>query len=270
MNESINNYYQYLLKKEKPFLISGPCVIESEDHCLFMAEKIKDICDQFKIEYIFKASFDKANRTKLTNFRGLNNLDLSLKVFESIKSKIGVRVCTDFHESYQAPILAEVVDILQIPAFLCRQTDLLISAANTGKIVNVKKGQFISGYDTDRIVGKIKGSNNDLIFLTERGNTFGYDDYIVDFRNISIMKKNAPVIFDVGHSLQRGCAGGSSGSHMEFAEPLLRAALAIGVEGIFMEVHDDPDNALSDGTTSVKLSSLKGLLERSLSLWKKN
>ena len=269
MCSSIKEYYSKLISLDKPFLISGPCVIESKDHCLFMADNIKKICDELNIEYIFKASFDKANRTKLTNFRGLNNLEASLNVFQSIQENIGVKVCTDFHETYQAKLLGEVVDILQIPAFLCRQTDLWVSAAKTGKIVNVKKGQFISGKDTDRITGKICDSNNDLIFLTERGNNFGYDDYVVDFRNLTIMKKNAPVIFDVGHSLQRGCAGGSSGSHMEFAEPLLRAALAVGVEGIFMEVHDDPLNALSDGTTSVKLSELKSLLKRCDDLWKK-
>ena len=269
MQNLLKNYYKELLKSDKPFLISGPCVIESKEHCLFMAEKIKEICDKLKIEYIFKASFDKANRTKLKNFRGLSNIEESLDVFNSIKTKIGIKVCTDFHETYQAPIVGEVVDILQIPAFLCRQTDLLVSAAKTGKIVNVKKGQFISGKDTDRITSKIKDSENDMIFLTERGNNFGYDDYIVDFRNITIMQKNAPVIFDVGHSLQRGCAGGSSGSNMEFAEPLLRAALAVGVEGIFMEVHDNPERALSDGTTSVKLSDLEPLLERNAGLWRK-
>ena len=163
---------------------------------------------------------------KLKNFRGLANIEKSLDVFNSIKKEIGVKVCTDFHETYQAPIVAQVVDILQIPAFLCRQTDLLVSAAKTGKIVNVKKGQFISGYDTDRITSKIKDSENDMIFLTERGNNFGYDDYVVDFRNISIMKKNAPVIFDVGHSLQRGCARGSSGANMEFAEPFIEGCIS--------------------------------------------
>ena len=269
MTNSLKQYYSKLLDSKKPFLISGPCVIESKDHCLFMAEKIKEICDKFNIEYIFKASFDKANRTKITNFRGLENIEKSLDVFKSVQTQIGVKVCTDFHETYQAPLIGPVVDILQIPAFLCRQTDLLISAAKTGKIVNVKKGQFISGNDTDRITSKIKDSQNDQIFLTERGNNFGYDDYVVDFRNITIMKKNAPVIFDVGHSLQRGCAGGSSGGNMQYAEPLLRAALAVGVEGIFMEVHDNPDKALSDGTTSVKLSELESLIRRNSELWRK-
>ena len=269
MSTSIKNYYSELVKSNKPFLISGPCVIESRDHCLFMAENIKKICNELEIEYIFKASFDKANRTKLKNFRGLDDIELSLDIFREIKTEIGIKVCTDIHETYQASLVGETIDIIQIPAFLCRQTDLLISAAKTGKIVNVKKGQFISGNDTNRITGKLKDSNNDLIFLTERGNNFGYDDYVVDFRNITIMKKNAPVIFDVGHSLQRGCAGGSSGSNMEFAEPLLRAALAVGVDGIFMEVHDNPPKALSDGTTSIKLSELKDLLKRNSDIWKK-
>ncbi len=270
MDPNLATYYQKLIDSPKPFLIAGPCVIESKEHCLLMASKIKEITDIFGIEYIFKASFDKANRTKLENFRGLKDIDKSMDIFQYIKTNLGIKICTDIHESFQASIVSEVVDIIQIPAFLCRQTDLLISAAKTGKIINVKKGQFISGYDTERITAKIMNSKNNLIFLTERGNTFGYGDYIVDFRNIPIMNKYAPVIFDVGHSLQKGCSGGSSGSNMEFAEPLLKAALAIGVEGIFMEVHDDPENALSDGTTSIKLSKLKSLLERINHLWLKD
>ena len=266
----MQNYYQDLLDSPKPFLISGPCVIENKDHCLFLATKIKEITDRLGIEYIFKASFDKANRTKLNNFRGLGKLDESLEVFSEIKSNLGIKVTTDFHEPSQASAISDVIDIIQVPAFLCRQTDLLVSAARTGKIVNVKKGQFISGYDTERIAAKIRDSSNSKIFLTERGNTFGYGDYIIDFRNLSIMNKFAPVIFDVGHSLQKGCSGGSSGSHMEFAEPLLRAALAIGVEGVFMEVHDDPQNALSDGSTSINLFELEDLLKRNEDLWIKS
>tara|TARA_B100000579_G_scaffold29587_1_gene20737 strand:- start:1311 stop:2141 length:831 start_codon:yes stop_codon:yes gene_type:complete len=269
MAPDLKDYYKYLVGSSKPFLISGPCVIENKDHSLYLATKIKEITDRLGIEYIFKASFDKANRTKLDNFRGLKNIEESLNVFRAIKEKLGLKVCTDFHEADQAAMIADVVDIIQIPAFLCRQTDLLVSAAKTGNIVNVKKGQFISGLDTDRITSKIKDSGNELIFLTERGNTFGYNDYVVDFRNIPIMKNFSPVIFDVGHSLQKGCSGGSSGSHMQFAEPLLKAALAIGVDGIFMEVHDDPKNALSDGSTSVKLSELEELLKRNEYLWLK-
>lgn len=257
-----------MLAADKPFLIAGPCVIESEDHCLYMAEAIKKITDKFDIPYIFKASFDKANRTKLHNYRGLG-IDRSIEIFQKVKQEIGVGVLTDFHEPLQATLLSPVVDILQIPAFLCRQTDMLTAAAETGKIVNIKKGQFISGYDTDRIVDKVKLSGNKNIFLTERGNTFGYGDYIVDFRNIQIMKNYAPVIFDVGHSLQKGCSGGSSGSKMEFAETYLKAALAIGVSGVFMETHDNPSQALSDGTTSMHLDRLESVINENKHLWRK-
>jgi 2-dehydro-3-deoxyphosphooctonate aldolase (KDO 8-P synthase) len=260
--------YQRLNLTNKPFLIAGPCVIESLDHSLFMAENLKKIAENHAIDFIFKSSFDKANRTKLKNYRGVG-FKSSIEIFQKVKEEIGVDICTDFHEPWQANEIKNVVDIIQIPAFLCRQTDMLIAAAETNRIINIKKGQFISGYDTERIVNKVKESGNNKIFLTERGNTFGYGDYIVDFRNIQIMKKYSPVIFDVGHSLQKGCSGGSSGSHMEFAETYLRAALAVGVSGIFMEVHNYPKKALSDGTTSVKLNNLDVLLNRNKSLWKK-
>ena len=259
--------YNSLLNVEKPFLISGPCVIESEDHCMFMAENIKNIADKLGIEYIFKASFDKANRTALTNYRGLG-LDKSLKIFARSRDELKIPVLTDFHESWQARSLQDCVDVLQIPSFLSRQTDLLVAAAETGKIVNIKKAQFVSGHDTKKMVDKCIDSGNGSVFLTERGNTFGYGDYIVDFRNLVVMSEYAPVIFDVGHSLQNGCSGGSSGSKIQFAEPYLRAALAIGVNGIFMEVHDDPENALSDGTTSIKLSSLYELLNSNMDVWR--
>jgi len=265
-------YYDRLYKNLKssaiPFLIAGPCVIESLDHSLFMAEELKKITEKHNINFIFKSSFDKANRTRLKNYRGVD-FDKSLEIFQKVKESLSVDICTDFHEPWQANEIKDAVDIMQIPAFLCRQTDMIVAAAKTGRIVNIKKGQFISGYDTERVVNKSKDSGNNKIFLTERGNTFGYDDYIVDFRNIHIMKDYAPVIFDVGHSLQKGCSGGSSGSHMEFAETYLRAALAVGVSGIFMEVHDNPKNALSDGSTSVKLSDLDVLLNRNKSLWRK-
>ena len=260
--------YRNLVNAEKPFLIAGPCVIESLDHSLFMAERIKKICEKHDTEFIFKSSFDKANRTKLKNYRGLG-LSESVRIFEKLKKELDVNICTDFHEPWQAKEIKDVIDVLQIPAFLCRQTDTIVSAAKTNKIVNIKKGQFISGYDTERVVNKAFLSGNKKIFLTERGNNFGYGDYIVDFRNIQIMKNYAPVIFDLGHSLQKGCSGGSSGSNMEYSETLLRAALATGVSGIFMEVHDDPKNALSDGSTSIKLSNLDVLLERNKYLWRK-
>jgi len=265
-------HYKKLYKKlnsaNKPFLIAGPCVIESLDHSLYMAENLKKIAEKRNINLIFKSSFDKANRTKLKNYRGIG-FKKSIDVFEKVKEKIGVDICTDFHEPWQANELKHTVDILQIPAFLCRQTDMIVAAAETKRIVNIKKGQFISGTDTERVVDKSFLAGNRSVFLTERGNTFGYGDYVVDYRNIQIMKKYAPVIFDVGHSLQKGCSGGSSGSNMEFAESLLRASLAVGVNGVFMEVHDDPVNALSDGTTSVKLSELALLLDRNEYFWRK-
>lgn len=261
--------YNLLLENKKPFLIAGPCVIESESHCLYMAENIQKITEKFKIDYIFKASFDKANRTALKNYRGLG-LGASLEIFSKIRSDLEIPVLTDFHESWQAEKLKECVDVLQIPSFLSRQTDLIVAAAKTGKIVNIKKAQFVSGYDTKKMVDKSRDSGNDKIFLTERGNTFGYGDYVVDFRNLVIMRDYAPVIFDVGHSLQNGCSGGSSGSKIQFAESYLRAALAVGVDGIFMEVHNDPQNALSDGTTSIKLDSLYELLNRNMDIWGKS
>jgi 2-dehydro-3-deoxyphosphooctonate aldolase (KDO 8-P synthase) len=260
--------YNKLINSKKPFLIAGPCVIESLDHTLFMADAIKKICENNKIEFVFKSSFDKANRTKLKNYRGLG-LSESIKIFDTLKKELEVSICTDFHESWQAKEIKDVVDILQIPAFLCRQTDMIVAAAETNKIINIKKGQFISGHDTERVVNKSILSGNNKVFLTERGNNFGYGDYVVDFRNIQIMKNYAPVIFDLGHSLQKGCSGGSSGSNMKYAETLLRAALGVGVSGVFMEVHDDPKNALSDGNTSVKLSNLDVLLKSNKHLWRK-
>ena len=254
-------------KPNTPVLISGPCVIESLDHCLFMASSIKEICERLSIPYVFKASFDKANRTKLANYRGFH-IDKAVEIFKKIKEKIDVPILTDFHESWQAEILSECVDILQVPAFLCRQTDMLVAASNTQCVVNIKKGQFVSGYDTERMVDKVTDGENKRVLLTERGNTFGYGDYVVDFRNLVIMRDFTPVIFDVGHSLQKGCSGGSSGSNIRFAEPLLRAALAVGVDGIFMEVHDDPPNAKSDGSSSVNLNVLEPMLYRCRSLWR--
>ncbi|MAH43862.1 3-deoxy-8-phosphooctulonate synthase [archaeon] len=242
-------------------LISGPCVIESLDHCLFMASSIKEICEQLSIPYVFKASFDKANRTRLSNYRGFH-IDKAVDIFKKVKEETGVPILTDFHESWQAEILSECVDILQVPAFLCRQTDMIVAASKTNRIVNIKKGQFVSGYDTGRMVDKATQSGNSNILLTERGNTFGYGDYIVDYRNLVVMREYAPVIFDATHCIQKGCSGGSSGSYRHFIEPLARAAIAVGVDGLFMETHDRPEDALSDGTSSIELSKLKNLLSR--------
>ena len=240
-------------------LISGPCVIESLSHCLFMAEEIKNICDKLNIQYIFKASWDKANRTSLNSYRGYP-LDESIEIFKEIKDSVKVPITTDFHEPYQAEKLSTVVDVLQVPAFLCRQTDILVSASRTGLPVNVKKAQFISGLDTEKVVNKVRFSGLSECWLTERGNIFGYGNYIVDMKNLSIMKKYAPVFFDASHSIQLGARGGTSGSEREYIEPLSKAAISVGVDGLFLEVHDNPDKALVDGTSSLKLDDLFTLL----------
>tara|TARA_B100002019_G_C21273911_1_gene604023 strand:- start:3320 stop:4123 length:804 start_codon:yes stop_codon:yes gene_type:complete len=248
--------------KDQPMvLISGPCAIENDDHPLFMAESISEICNELNIPYIFKASWDKANRTALQNFRGVD-IERSIKIFERIKKEVGCPITTDIHESYQADLLKGVVDLIQIPAFLCRQTDLLLSAGNTGCGVNVKKAQFVEGDDMIKVVDKIKSTGNKNILLTERGNTYGYGSYVVDFTNIIKMRKISPVIFDATHSVQQGSKGGSCGSFREYIEPLARAGVAVGVDGLFMEVHDRPEEALSDGTSSIRLSNLKNILTR--------
>ena len=246
--------------KSKPFvLIAGPCVIENGDHPLFMAEKIKTICDELNIPFIFKSSFDKANRTAMSHYRGVE-IDFANKVFEKIKSELGVPITTDFHESWQAELLKDNVDLLQIPAFLCRQTDMLVAAAKTGRPINVKKAQFISGEDMEKVVEKIRIAGNKNIVITERGNIYGYGDFVVDMRNLVTMRKIAPLVFDATHSVQKGCSGGSKGSNRQFIEPLAKAAVAVGVDSVFMEVHDNPEAALSDGTSSVRLSKLKNIL----------
>ena len=246
-------------------LISGPCAIENDDHPLFMAEKISEICSKLKIPYIFKASWDKANRTAISHYRGVD-IDRACRIFERIKNEIGCAITTDFHESYQPELLKDYVDLLQVPAFLCRQTDLLISAGNTGLSINIKKAQFVDGEDMEAVVGKIHSTGNKKVLLTERGNIYGYGNLVVDFRNIITMKKLAPVIFDATHSVQKGTKGGSKGSLREFIEPMARAAVAIGIDGLFMEVHDNPETALSDGSSSVRLSNLESILGRLLEI----
>jgi 2-dehydro-3-deoxyphosphooctonate aldolase (KDO 8-P synthase) len=246
-------------------LISGPCAIESVKHATFMAKEIKSRCEDLDIQYIFKASWDKANRTELKSYRGYD-LDLAVNMFQEIKSGADVLVTTDFHESWQAERLKDIVDVLQIPAFLCRQTDMLVSASRTGLPVNIKKGQFISAKDTKSVINKVTSSGDSDVWLTERGNVFGYGNYIVDYRNIVIMREYAPVIFDASHTVQKGAKGGSSGSCREFIEPLAKAAMAVGVDGLFIEVHDNPDEALSDGTSSLDLKDLTPLLEKVLKI----
>lgn len=256
----------FKLDKKRLTFISGPCALESVEHSIFMAREIKSRCDDLDIQYIFKASWDKANRTALNNYRG-HSIDDAVNMFGEIKSKVDVPILTDFHESWQAEILKDVIDVLQIPAFLCRQTDMLISASKTGLPINVKKGQFISAEDTEKIVGKVGSSD---VWLTERGNIFGYGSYVVDMRNLLIMKKYAPVIFDASHTVQQGTKGGSSGSCKEFIEPLAKAAVAVGIDGLFIEVHNKPNEALSDGTSSLDLKDLTPLLHRVLKIRRAN
>ena len=243
------------------FLISGPCQLENRDHAMFMAEEIKKITDKLQINLVYKTSFDKANRTSLKSERGIG-LDKSIKVFEEIKRNFDLPILTDVHSPEQCNQVKNVVDIIQIPAFLCRQTDLLVSAAKTNLIVNIKKGQFLAPWDMKNVIKKISDSNNDNILVTERGVSFGYNTLVSDMRSISILKKEQyPVIFDATHSVQQpGGKGVSSGGEREFIYDLSKAAIAVGIAGLFLEVHDDPDNAPSDGPNMLRLSDLENFL----------
>jgi 2-dehydro-3-deoxyphosphooctonate aldolase (KDO 8-P synthase) len=245
------------------FLIAGPCVIESEAHACAMAVKIARIAADCGMPYIFKASYDKANRSSLKSFRG-PGLAEGLRILKKIKKDFGFPVLTDIHESTQAAPVAEVCDILQIPAFLSRQTDLLIAAAKTGRIINVKKAQFLSPWDMNNVVEKIAGAGNEQIILTERGASFGYNNLVVDMRAFPVMQKlGYPVVYDVTHSVQLpGGQGHASGGQPQFIETLARAGAAAGVDGIFLETHDNPSAALSDGPNALPLAQLPSLLKR--------
>jgi len=245
------------------FLIAGPCVIESEAHARTMAERVSRIAGDCGVPYIFKASYDKANRSSLKAFRGPGLLE-GLRILGKIKSDLQLPILTDIHEAAQAQPAAEVCDILQIPAFLARQTDLLVAAAKTGRIVNVKKAQFLSPWDMGNVVEKIAASGNTNILLTERGASFGYQNLVVDMRSFPILQKlGYPVVFDVTHSVQLpGGQGHASGGQPEFIEPLARAGVAAGVDGIFLETHDNPAAALSDGPNALPLAQLPALLKR--------
>jgi 2-dehydro-3-deoxyphosphooctonate aldolase (KDO 8-P synthase) len=248
-------------------LIGGPCVIESEDFTLKMAEAILQVCDRLGVPFIFKSSFDKANRTSLDSFRG-HSLDAGLKILQRVKTEFGVPVLTDIHESYQAAPVAEVVDVLQIPAFLCRQTDLLLAAAATGRTVNVKKGQFLAPWDMKNVVKKLEAAGTNKILLTERGTSFGYNTLMVDFRALPQMREfGYPVVFDATHSVQMpGGQGNKSGGQREFVPYLARAAAAVGVDALFMEIHEDPDRAPSDGPNMIPLQQLESVLKPILSV----
>jgi 2-dehydro-3-deoxyphosphooctonate aldolase (KDO 8-P synthase) len=248
---------------QRPFLIAGPCVIESEQLVLDTAGRIAEIAGSLGMPYVFKSSYDKANRSSITSFRG-PGLEKGLEVLAKVRQQIGVPVLTDVHTESQADAAGKAVDVLQIPAFLCRQTDLLIAAARTGKVVNVKKGQFLSPQEMGNAVRKIEEFGNRRIVLTERGSSFGYNNLVVDMRSFPILRGfGYPVVFDATHSVQLPGGGGTkSGGQREFIEPLACAAAGAGVDGFFMEVHPNPDEALSDGPNMVPLHHLKALLER--------
>jgi 2-dehydro-3-deoxyphosphooctonate aldolase (KDO 8-P synthase) len=254
------------------FLIAGPCVIESEDHAIRMAEIIKGVTRSLGFPFIFKASYDKANRTSLKSYRG-PGLTEGLRVLQKVKNEVNVPVLTDVHESADVPQVAAVVDVLQIPAFLCRQTDLIVAAAKSGRVVNIKKGQFVSPWDMQHAVDKCREAGNRRVFVTERGSSFGYNNLVVDMRSLAIMRKFAPVVFDATHSVQlpsaaQGDDNGApvSGGQPEFIPVLARAAVAAGVDGVFMEVHDNPRQAKSDGANALESTKLRGLLKELLAI----
>ncbi len=250
-------------------LLAGPCVIEDEGIVMEIAEKVKAITDELGIDYYFKASFDKANRTSIHSYRG-PGLEEGLKILQKVKDKYGLKVVTDIHEPYQAEPVSKVVDMIQIPAFLCRQTDLLVAAAKTGKLINVKKAQFLAPWDMKNVINKLVESGNNNILICERGTSFGYNNLVVDMTGLIEMKKfGYPIIFDATHSVQKpGGKGNTSGGNREFVEYIAKAAVAIGVDGLFMEVHPDPDKALSDGPNMVKLSELKQILRKIIAIKK--
>ena len=248
------------------FLIAGPCVIESETHARGMADAIQRITSDLGIPYIFKASFDKANRTSVNSFRG-PGLREGVRILSAIARSTGLPVLTDVHEAAQCEAVAEAVDVLQIPAFLCRQTDLILAAAKTGRAVNIKKGQFVAPWDMRYSVEKARSTGNSRIFLTERGASFGYNTLVVDMRSLPVMRAMAPVVFDGTHSVQQpSAAQGVSGGQPEFIPLLARAAVAAGIDGLFLEVHDNPAQAKSDGANALPLDQLRPLLERLLAI----
>ncbi|MFM7195383.1 MAG: 3-deoxy-8-phosphooctulonate synthase [Bacteroidota bacterium] len=250
----------------KPVLFAGPCAAESQEICSEVAGAVQEICHDLGISYVFKASFDKANRTSGGSYRGPEN---GLKILEQVKKDFGVPVVTDVHESYQCAETAAVADVLQIPAFLCRQTDLLVAAARTGKTIKIKKGQFMAPEDMRFAADKVRSEGNSNVLLTERGSTFGYNNLVVDMRSLPVMRQYCPVIFDVTHSVQRpGGLGGKSGGDRQFAPFLARAAAATGIDGFFIETHPDPSIALSDGPNMIPLRDLRAFLTDIFSIWR--
>lgn len=252
---------------ERPFFIAGPCVIESEKHCLKMAEELASIASRLDIQLIFKASYDKANRTSSASYRG-PGADEGLRILERVRSTSGLPVLSDVHETGQVPAAAAVLDVLQIPAFLCRQTDLIRAAARSGRVVNLKKGQFLSPAEMGKVLAKALEAGAHRVMLTERGTCFGYNNLVVDFRSFAILREfGHPVVFDVTHSVQSpGGQGDRSGGDARFIPHLARAGAAAGVDGFFMEVHDNPERAMSDGPNSLRLSLLRRLVEEILEI----
>jgi len=249
--------------KNRFFLIAGPCVIESEELVFETAKKLKEITDKLNLDFVFKTSYDKANRTSIKSFRG-PGLEKGLAIIKDLKKELNIKVLTDVHDVHDVEKVAKVVDVIQIPAFLSRQTDLILEVARTGKIVNVKKAQFMAPWDIKFVIEKIESTGNKKIWITERGYIFGYNNLVVDFRSIVIMKKfGYPIIYDATHSLQKPSAGnGFSGGEREFIPYLARAAVAVGIDGLFMEVHPNPEEALSDAQTQYPLSQLENLLKQ--------
>jgi 2-dehydro-3-deoxyphosphooctonate aldolase (KDO 8-P synthase) len=259
-----------VLGGDRMVLFAGPCAAESYDICMETGAQVKALCQHLGIDYIFKSSFDKANRTSSGSYRG-PSIEGGLEILSRVKKDLEVPIVTDVHESYQCAEVATVVDVIQIPAFLCRQTDLLKAAARTGKAVKVKKGQFMAPEDMKYAIDKIKGEGNDKVFLTERGASFGYHTLVVDMRSLPIMRQYSPVIFDVTHSIQQpGGMGGSSGGQREFAPFLARAAAAAGVDGFFIETHPNPKKALSDGPNMIPLDEMEEFLKMIHRYWKVN
>ncbi|ASY62740.1 2-Keto-3-deoxy-D-manno-octulosonate-8-phosphate synthase [Sinorhizobium sojae CCBAU 05684] len=252
-------------QKERLTLIAGPCQMESREHAFMIAGKLVEICKSLGVGLVYKSSFDKANRTSLSGKRGIG-LDKAMEIFADLKLEFGFPVLTDIHTEEQCAAVAETVDILQIPAFLCRQTDLLVAAAKTGRAINVKKGQFLAPWDMKNVLAKFTASGNPNVLLCERGASFGYNTLVSDMRSLPIMAGlGAPVVFDATHSVQQpGGQGGSSGGQREFVETLARAAVAVGIAGLFIETHEDPDNAPSDGPNMVPLEDMPRLLEKLL------
>ena len=248
------------------FLIAGPCVIESEAHVRTMADALQRITADLAVPFIFKASYDKANRTSAKSFRGPGLLE-GTRILGRLARETGPPVLTDVHEPTHCEVAAEAVDVLQIPAFLCRQTDLLVAAGKTGRAINIKKGQFVAPWDMEHPVEKVRSTGNARVFLTERGSSFGYNNLVVDYRSLAVMRRHAPVVFDGTHSVQQpSAANGVSGGQPEFIPLLARAAVAAGIDGLFLEVHDDPANAKSDGANALDLKLLKPLLEKLLAI----